>query len=136
MATELNILINDQSIRHPLIKENIAVVDLDKLEPIYTKIFIGDALTCIGFNDVLNFLSKVKSKLLPGGQIQLEEYDLMELSLALINDTISSADFNNVMRHRQQTVTLFDACDVLVKAGFKILSKDLDALKHTIIATL
>lgn len=136
MDTELNIVFNENTITNPFIKNAVSYQEIDKLESIYTKIYIGDLLNYIPVNEVLVYLTKIRTKLVPVGQIVIEEYDQHEVCLAVINESINSPDFNNIIRLKQQILSMLDTIDILTKSGYRIYQKDVDALKHSIVATV
>lgn len=135
MDSELNIILHEGSPRDPLIKDSKNVSEINTLTPIYNKIYIGDLLTYIKVTDIPALLQQIKSKLTTDGKIVIEEFDQLEVAFAVVNDKISSLDFNNIIRQKEQILSIPDIVDILQKTNYKIISKDIDALKHIIVAT-
>lgn len=129
---EICIKYNEHSITNPLIEEICEYSNVDNLQTVYNKIYIGDLLNFVNLNDILPMLTKLKSKLVHEGIICIEEFDLFELSNALVRGKLHSPDMNNVLRPRQQLLTVHDILDVSNRTGLRVISKDIDNYKHYI----
>lgn len=130
MDTEINLIIDDTFVKHPLIKNIKYLSELNSLDQKYKTIYIGDTLNYI--ENPIDLLKKVKSKLIQNGKLIIEEYDQNELCCAITNSNIQSNDFNNIIKNKLNIFTLEDITNILIQSGFKILIKEIDNLKHLI----
>lgn len=134
MIKRVNIICSQESIKSPIIIDTYDLSNIEDLPKDLEEIFIGDIINYIDPNNILQVLSTIKNSLSKNGIIVIEEYDQLELCLAVVNDRISTIDFNNVIRNRKQILSILDAMDILSKLGLKVMKKDVDNLKHTITA--
>lgn len=135
MDNKINIILNEHTITSPFIKKNINLTELDKINSKFDSIFIGDILNFLPVGNILPTLSKIKSLLNKGGTLVIEEFDQIEVCLGLINDSISSDNFNSIIRNKNNLFSILDITEILSRGGFTISTKDIDSLKHTITAT-
>jgi len=147
---ELNLIFNEESISNPSIKETKNISDIvpsavttnikEKLwledinleEGLYNKIYIGDILSFIDIKEFILTINQLKFKLSKDGLICIEEYDQLELCLAVINDEITSPDFNAIIKNRNQILNIQDIVELAGQTNLKIISKDIDSIKHYI----
>ena len=129
---EICIKHTDYCIGNASISNIINLENVETLEPIYKKIFIGDILNFLELDEIIPTLIKIKTKLLSNGTLIIEAFDTYEVCLGLTMDLLDVAGFNNIIKPRKQLFTLPDMVDILNKSGLRIISKDIDNYKHYI----
>lgn len=98
----------------------------------YNKIILKEYLEYILPEDVLKEIICIKDKLKIGDIIQIQGYDLYELSYSIVNDTMSTIDYNNLIKDRKQILCVTDLKYLLKHLKFKILSVDVDGYQYLI----
>ena len=125
-------IISQYSLRNNLFKNLIDINELDNITDKYDKLYIGDILCFVPQEQIANILSKIKSKLNLGGYLIIDQFDLYELIIAVLNENLSSQDFNNIIAPRQRLFFIYEMVHLLKQLQFKIISKDIDNYRHFI----
>lgn len=129
---EICIKYSEHSIINPIIENVCEIADIDNLQNIYNTIYVGDLANFLDVNDIIPVFHKLKSKLLYSGKICIEQFDLHELSCALVRGKLTSAEFNNIIKPRKQLFTIPDILSLSQHLHLRVLSKDIDNYKHYI----
>lgn len=124
---EANLVINKNS------PTDLNLDDLKKaINHSFSKISLNDTLDYIMPVNLATELSNIKNKLDKNGVITIQGFDLYELSYGIVNDQISTIDYNNIIAERKQLLCVPDLTYLLNNVGLKVLNKHVDNYKYYI----
>jgi len=123
---EVNIVLNK------IVPGDLTLVELYHTENHYDKIVLNDVLDYIEPAHLVEELTKIRSKLTEQGVITLQSFDLYEISYGIVNDQISTIDYNNMTMNRKQILCVADLRFVFHTLKLKILNLHIDNYKYYI----
>jgi hypothetical protein len=98
----------------------------------FDKIEFKDILDTIVPEKLMEFLFNAKSKLNQNGRIIIQGYDLYELAYAIVNDRLPTIEFNNLIKNKRQILCVSDVVSILDHLKFKVVGKDVDAMRFLV----
>lgn len=98
----------------------------------YDKVSFYEVLDLVPPDDLLKLIATIKIKLNSKATISIQGFDLYELAYAIVNDRLSTINFNKIIENKKQILCVSDLLYILSYLGFKIIGKDIDAMRYMV----
>lgn len=112
--------------------EDLTLLELLTSPMKFDKLNFNDSLENVAPDNFIKTISEIKTKLNSGGKISIQGFDLYELSYAIVNDRLSTFEYNKIIQDRKQILCIPDIIFILNKVGLRIISKDIDSMKFLV----